>query len=133
MKLTFIFLLTCILSYGQNKLKDTIDPNTSYDPDIMAEYPGGTHAYLKYIQDSVLRKIIISKEESYNLKTAYSKFTITETGKVTNVRIIKSSNIPRVDSLFKSALEKMPDWKPSLLNGKIQSQDFNFPLRIELK
>lgn len=133
MKLTFIFLLTCIISYGQNKLKDTIDQNTSYDPHIMAEYPGGTNAYLKYIEDSVLRKITISKEESYNLKTAYSKFTITEKGKVTNVRIIKSSNNPKVDSLFKNALEKMPDWKPALLNGKIQSQDINFPLRIELK
>ena len=133
MKLTFIFLLTCIISYGQNKLKDTIDPNIFVDPEIMAEYPGGTSAYLKYIRDNVLNKIIISKEESYNLRIAYSKFTVNETGKVTNVRIIRSSNVPRVDSLFKSALEKMPDWKPALLNGKIQSQDINFPLRIELK
>lgn len=121
------------MSFGQNKSKDTIDPNILIDPDIMAEYPGGTQAYMKYIRDCVLSKINITKEESHSLRTAYSKITITETGKVSNVRIIRSSNIPRLDSLFKSALERMPDWKPALINGKIQSQDFNFPLRIELK
>ncbi|MBS1651338.1 MAG: energy transducer TonB [Bacteroidetes bacterium] len=126
-------MLTCIMAFGQNKSKDTINPNILIDPDIMAEYPGGTKACMTYIRDSVLSKINITEEESYSLRTAYSKITITESGKVTNVRIIRSSNVPRVDSLFKSALEKMPNWKPALINGKIQSQDFNFPLKIELK
>ncbi len=133
MRLTFIFLLTSTLSFGQNKLKDSIDPIIFFDPDIMAEYPGGANACIKYIRDSVTSKINITKEESYSLITAYSKITITETGKVSNVSIIRSSNIPTVDSLFKSALEKMPNWKPAVIKGKIQSQEFNIPLRIELK
>lgn len=103
------------------------------DPEVMPEFKGGHAALMRYIQDSVKNRAIVSLEESYVLQKAYAKFTISETGKVSNVRIIKSSKVPHIDSLFKSALEHMPDWTPGSFNGKPKSTEMNFPLKLELR
>lgn len=103
------------------------------DPETMPEFKGGEAALMRYIQDSVKNKAIVSLEESYVLQRAYAKFTISETGKVSNVRIIKSSQVPHIDSLFKSALEHMPDWTPGSFNGQVKSTEMYFPLKLELR
>ena len=133
MKLLIIFFLACLTSFGQNTTKDSIVSEALIDPEIMAEYPGGTKAMLKYLRDSVMNKINITKDESYILRPVYSKITIDETGKVTNPKIIRSSNVASVDSLMMKALGNMPNWKPGSVFGKIKKQDFNIPLRFELK
>jgi periplasmic protein TonB len=133
MKLIIIFLLTCVYTFGQNKSIDTNEVLSTVNPEIMAEYPGGTKAMFKYLRDSVLNKIKITNDESYIIRTVYSKITIDETGKVTNPKIIKSSNVSSVDSLVIKALTNMPNWKPGSMNGVIKKQDFNIPLRFEFK
>lgn len=118
---------------GQSNSKIDTNNYLGADVEVIADFPGGTKALMKYLQDSVISKINITKEESYILKAAYSKFIIEENGKITNVKIIRSSNIVRIDSLFKRAIEHMPNWKPTTVNGHAKKQDFNLPLRIELK
>lgn len=133
MKLILLFLLLSIASPAQVPAKETGPELILVDPEIMPEFKGGNQALMHYMQDSVKNKAVISLEESYVLKTVYAKFSISETGKVSHVRILRSSNVPHLDSLYKSALEKMPDWIPGSVNGKPKSADMNLPLRLELR
>lgn len=133
MKCTILFLLLSTLGFAQNNSNAVLNNYPEADVEEMADFPGGTKALMKYIQDSVISKVQLNKDESEVLKPAFSKFMITETGKITNVQIIRSSNITRVDSIFKKAVEHMPNWKPTKLNGKPKQQEFTIPLRIEIK
>lgn len=120
-------------TFGQNKSIDSNEVFSTVNPEIMAEYPGGTRAMFKYLRDSVMNKMKITKDESYIIRPVYSKITIDETGKVTNPKILRSSNVASVDSLVIKALGNMPIWKPASMNGEIKKQDFNIPLRFEFK
>ncbi len=133
MKYTLLLLLLSTFSFAQNNGNAGTDNYPTANVEETAVFLGGTKALMKYLQDSVIGKVQIIKDESANLKPAFSKFLITETGKITNVQIIRSSNVPKVDSTFKKAIEHMPNWEPAKLNGVAKSQDFTIPLRIELK
>lgn len=133
MKLTILFLFICVMAFGQNSSRDTNEVPSTVNPEIMAEYPGGIKAMHKYLQDSVYNKMKITTDETHILRTVYSKLTIDETGKVTNPKIVRSSNVASVDSLFINALKNMPLWKPGSTNGKTIKQEFNIPLRFEFK
>jgi|GEM_PF-5491108 len=110
------------------------EPGTVFiDPEMLPEFKGGNMALMRYLQDSVKSKATVSLEESYVLQRAYARFTISETGKVGNVRIVRSSQVPHIDSLFKRAIEHMPDWIPGSVNGKPQKAEMNLPLRLELR
>lgn len=131
MKFIIAFILISFASLAQVPAKA---PETVFsDPEAMPEFKGGNAGLMRYLQDSVKNKAQISLEESYVLRPAYAKFTISETGKVTNVRILRSSRVPHIDSLFKSAIEKMPDWTPGSFGGKPRRAEINLPLRLELK
>jgi hypothetical protein len=133
MKITILFLLLSFASFSQRSLvKDSVPELILTDPPL-PEFKGGSMALLRYVRDSIVANIFVNKEEVGTIRTAYAKFTVTESGKITNVRIIRSSNIPRIDSLYKSALKKMPDWIPAFINGKGQAVDMNLPLKIELR
>lgn len=88
---------------------------------------------LQYFRDSVISRISIRPEESSNVRSVFARFKVSESGKVSEVSIIRSSNIARIDSLYESALKHMPDWSPGTTNGKAQSMFINLPLKIELR
>lgn len=131
-RLLFLCLLLPLSFQAQVPAKGS-SSDTFIDPELMPEFKGGNRALMRYMQDSVKNKAVISLEESYILRTAYAKFSISETGKVTKVRILRSSNVPHLDSLFKNALEKMPDWTPGSFDGKPKATEMNLPLKLELK
>lgn len=133
MKLIILFLLFSFTTLAQLPAKKAASETVFVDPEVMPQFKGGNSALMHYLQDSVKNKVSISLDESYVLKPAYAKFSISESGKVGHVRIVRSSNVPRVDSLFKSAIEKMPDWIPGSVDGKPKSAEMNLPLRLELK
>lgn len=133
MKLIILFLLLSFATLAQVPAREAATETVFVDPEFMPQFKGGNSALMHYLQDSVKNKVSISLDESYVLKPAYAKFNISESGKVGHVRILRSSNVPRVDSLFKSALEKMPDWIPGSFDGKPKSAEMNLPLRLELK
>lgn len=131
MKLLIFVTLLSFTSLAQVSAKE---PETEFiDPEEMPQFKGGNSALMRYLQDSVKSKAMVSLEESYVLQRAYARFTISETGKVGNVRIIRSSRVPRIDSLFKSAIEHMPDWSPGSFNGKPKAVQMNLPLKLELE
>jgi len=78
----------------------------------MAKYPGGLPALGAYISE--MKKITQSNKLSGNSKIA---FTVIETGKVTNVKIVEQDN----DEVGKAAATiamNMKDWKPAKQRGK---------------
>ncbi len=133
MKLIILFILFSLASPAQVPAKEPVHETAFIDPEVMPEFKGGSQAILQYIQDSVKSRAFVTLEESYNMKPAYAKFSISESGKVGHVRIVRSSNLPRVDSLFKSAIEKMPDWIPGSIDGKAKSSEMILPLKLQLQ
>lgn len=103
------------------------------DPEQIGMFPGGTLNFNKYINENVTSKINLTKDQLIIVQKAYAKFIIDEKGNVDSVRIIRTSNIPSIDSIFVSALSQMPKWTPSTFNGKPHKQEFNFPLNICFK
>ena len=131
MKLILLFIFLSFASAAQVPAKE---PETAFiDPEEMPQFKGGNSALMRYLQDSVKSKAMVSLEESYVLQRAYARFTISETGKVGHVHIIRSSRLPRIDSLFKSAIEHMPDWSPGSFKGKPKAVQMNLPLKLELE
>lgn len=131
MKLIILFLLFSVASFAQVPAKEPAPEVVLVDPEVMPEYKGGHRAMMAYLRDSVHNKAAISLEESYIVKRAFAKFSISETGKVGEVRILRSSMVPRVDSLFKNAIEKMPDWTPGSFEGKPKRAQMYLPLKPE--
>jgi biopolymer transport protein ExbD len=55
------------------------------------------------------------KEQGYKVKYG---FVIDKNGKVSEGRVMKSSNIPELDAEYARILSEIPDWQPSIKNGK---------------
>ncbi len=63
------------------------------------------------------------KEQGYKVKYG---FVIDKNGKVSEGRIMKSSNIPELDAEYAKILSEIPDWQPSIKNGKPVSVFWTF-------
>jgi hypothetical protein len=63
------------------------------------------------------------KEQAYKVKYG---FVIDKNGKVSEGRIMKSSNIPELDAEYARILSEIPDWQPSIKNGKPVSVFWTF-------
>jgi periplasmic protein TonB len=133
-KAFFIFLSMSILNTVFGQTNTNLDTDLIFiDPEIPATYPGGTSQLNKYISDNVTYKINFTNDEAVVLRKVIAKFIIDEYGSTDSVSILRTSNIPRLDSLFVSALKKMPKWTPAKLGGKTIRQKWTYPLQICLK
>ena len=83
--------------------------------EVVAEFPGGEKAWYKYLGNNLR----IPKElENQNIKgEIILKFTITTTGLIETVEIIKTLN-PLLDKEAIRVIRKSPRWKPAKQNGK---------------
>lgn len=109
-----------------------VEDNFERVPEVFATYPGGQSALMKYISEKVTYKNFTDDEAS-RLRQVVAHFTISETGAISNVVIIKSSNIARVDSAFVWAIKAMPNWMPATTHGKAVKQQYALPLRMCLQ
>jgi TonB family protein len=81
----------------------------------MPHFPGGEEAMKNYISEATAGSEVKG--------SVYVTFTVNKTGKVTDSKVIRSTN----DALNKKALEivnSMPDWKPGMQRGKAVSVSF---------
>ena len=79
-------------------------------PFFVAEYAGGNKAITKYLQNKVLDKISTPIKEGYPFY-ANVQFTVDETGKVIQVKVVEPSHYPEIDALLKKAIGQMPGWR----------------------
>ncbi len=135
MKNIFTSILFCFISaIGFSQLKaypDTIE--TFFVPEIAAEFPGGLNKLYKYLTDNFTSKIIIEKDQVDIFKSPYVQWTVDETGKVGEVKIIRSTNVPKIDKLLLDIVESMPLWKPAENEHKKVRQGFKVPVIICFK
>lgn len=114
-------------------VRDTIKKELFVVPDIAAEYPGGTQKMFKYLMDSFTNKITLSQDQVSEFRSPIVGWTIDETGKVTDVKIVKSTNFSSMDNLLIEVVNKMPLWKPAENAHKKVKQVFSVPIQICFK
>lgn len=94
-------------------------------PEVEAEFPGGDHQLREYVQQNAINKI--PENLSKEMHPALVLFTISDKGKITNIRLSASSNNAEIDAILLHTISKMPAWKPAE-NGKgvFIPQEFEF-------
>ncbi len=63
--------------------------------------------------------------------TAVAAFSISETGKVQDLKIVKSVS-PEIDAEVLRLIGEMPDWIPAQKGGKAVASEFKLPLKFKL-
>jgi hypothetical protein len=132
-----VIVMICVLLPG---LRIIAQPTWTMQPgvlvggykDLPAEFPGGMEALYKYMNEKLKSKVFLVEDEIKAVRPAMARFTVMTDGHVDSVKIIESSNIPRVDNIFIGVLKKMPKWKPARSRNKPIPQEFSFPLIIEV-
>jgi hypothetical protein len=114
-------------------VKDTIKREIFSVPEIAAEFPGGTQKMFKYLMDNFTNKITLSQEHVSEFRSPIVGWTIDETGKVIDVKIVTSSNFSSIDNLLKDVVNKMPLWKPAENAHKKVKHVFSVPIQICFK
>lgn len=102
-------------------------------PAIQAEYPGGEDALYKFLSDTIYNGIDFKQIGDTTLQKMFCQFTVTETGKITDVKVVKTSNSKYVDDFVISRLKIMPNWIPGKMNGKPIPQLMTLPIILEME
>lgn len=116
--------------YGPRKQTVLCTGSVTIVPENEAEFPGG----FKQLADYVSTRIVGDKTEKTGLQKierATVKFTVTEDGKVTNARLVNSTNDAAIDKLILDAFTTMPNWKPATNSKGIKvKQDVYIPFSV---
>lgn len=97
--------------------------------DHQAEYPGGMQALMTYVAEN-LEYPASAKEEGVQGKVMV-QFTIEADGSVTNPTVLKSLN-EACDAAALEVFNDMPDWEPSVKDGKQVATQMVLPLMFAL-
>jgi protein TonB len=95
------------------------------------EFPGGTKALFKWIQDNLKYPSISRNNGSQG--TALMGFTVNSDGSITDVQVIKSTNDMYLDKEAERVVKAMPKWKPGKQAGKAVRVSFKLPIRFRLQ
>lgn len=100
-------------------------------PIFEAKFPGGAPQLRRYLRENILDEI--STANAGSVKLAKVRFTVTESGQVTDVRVFESSGEETVDNLILEAICNMPAWQPAknAKGGEIP-QEFEFSMGTDL-
>ncbi|WP_207432707.1 M56 family metallopeptidase [Sabulibacter ruber] len=93
----------------------------------MPEFPGGAVAMMKYLKEDTAYPEDAKQANISGMMVA--SFVINPEGKVTDVQVIKKLH-PSLDQAFVQSLQKMPNWKPGMQNGKAVSVKYTIPYRV---
>lgn len=109
------------LGYRQDMQED------SGTMDKEAEFPGGKQALGKYIIEHLT---IESGDVEENINSRlYVQFTVTKTGALTDIHILKGVS-QKIDEKVLKIFREMPDWTPGTSNGKPVAEIVTYPINI---
>lgn len=94
-----------------------------------AEFKGGMNALMTYMVNNVKYPAAAAKNKISG--KVITSFVITETGKVTDVKIVKGVDAD-LDAEAKRVVEAMPDWIPAEKEGKKVKSDMVLPVSFQL-
>lgn len=133
-KILFIIIsITTSLSFSQEK--DSINNSDNNKTELVireqkARFPGGQKEMISFIQKNLIIPDELKKD---NIKgTVIIGFTIDRTGKVIDIKILKSLR-EDLDKLAIAVIEKMPLWEPAIIRGfKVKASGQKLPFRFNL-
>lgn len=64
--------------------------------------------------------------------TVYIAFVVDQSGKIEDVRLLKTSASPLLDEAALKVINKMPDWIPGMQKGKNVRVQFTVPVSFRL-
>jgi TonB family protein len=91
----------------------------------LPKYPGGIYELAKYVAENQLK---ISKQKTIKGKAKIG-FTISETGKVTNIKLLEG-NDKEAGLAALEIVKNMPTWKPGSQRGKPVSVNYILPVEF---
>ena len=106
-------------------VKTDIEEEVFFVVEDLPKYPKG----MSFLANDVMQKEKIMARENKVKGKAKIGFTISETGKVTEVKIIEAEN-ETAGKAAASIVEKMPDWKPGKQRGKAVPVKYILPMEF---
>lgn len=106
--------------------KTDTDEEVFFVVEELPKYPKG----MGFLANDVMQKEKIMARENKVKGKAKIGFTISETGKVTEVKIIEAEN-ETAGKTAASIVEKMPDWKPGKQRGKAVPVKYILPMEFK--
>ena len=117
MRLISYILLTLALIAGKPGTVSSQEDTSSKSfvkVDEMPQYPGGEQARLKFIREVVVYPD--SARNSHIEGTVYAQFTVTETGLLTDIVVLRGLGYGCDEEVIKM-IQKMPPWIPGKVKG----------------
>ena len=104
--------------------------NVRKDPEVAAEYPGGTPALMKFLSTKV--KYPKEAEKRGEQGKAYVQFVVKSDGNVDYVQIAKTSGSKVLDDEAVRVVKSMPRWTPAKQDGENVSSMLTLPVAFKL-
>ena len=134
----FIALLLCSISLCAQETQlqpiatDSVDEEVIFiEIDPVPEFPGGPKALFEYLSFN-----------THYPKQAYRKgvegrvvcqFIVKKNGKLSNVKVVRSSGDKSLDREAVRVIRSMPKWKPGMQHGKPVNVRYSVPVAFKLK
>lgn len=94
------------------------------------QFPGGDKALVQFI-DNNLKYPEEAQKQKWEGKTLVA-FTVNEDGSLTNVRVLKSSQVV-LDAEAMRIIKLMPKWSPATVNGTPKKEMVVLPVNFDMK
>jgi len=94
--------------------------------ETQAEFPGGTQALMRFIQDN----IHFPKDMEAMPVRIVIRFEVTKRGRIKHAKILRPQN-PELDQIALDMVRKMPRWKPATWAGKPVASTYTLPVLFE--
>ncbi len=104
--------------------------NVRKDPEVAAEYPGGTPALMRFLSMKV--KYPKEAEKRGEQGKAYVQFVVKNDGNVDYVQIAKTSGSKVLDDEAVRVVKSMPRWTPAKQDGENVSSMLTLPVAFKL-
>jgi len=114
----------------QENTQDDSDDTIYEMAEQMAEFPGGTNALMKFLQQK-LRYPAAASENGIEGRVAVS-FVIEKDGSISNATVVKGVN-PALDKEALRVVLSMPKWKPAKQAGKNVRFKYTVPITFKLQ
>jgi len=108
-----------------------MDQETFYVVEAMPEFPGGDLALRKYLAENV--RYPQEAKDNNEQGSAYVKFTVDKTGKVTEPTIVKGTGSDALDEEAIRVVSTIPDFTPGRQRGQNVAVSLTVPIRFQLE
>jgi len=119
------------LAEAGNDQEQSVYDLPQLEAEEMPEYPGGVSAMMTFIQENMKYP-----EEAKNAGLegrVLCSFIIDKTGKVTEVKVVRSSGTQSLDDEAVRVVSLMPHWTPGKVKGEPVRVMYTIPLVFRLK